>query len=123
MGMDDVQGIRIQILSIIGSILLIIFIVELIRRKRLREEFSILWLAMGFVFLGVALFRNLLDRFSFMIGISYPPTALFLILIIGLMLILMHFSVAISELKEANKKLVQEIGLMKLEAEKKGDKP
>jgi len=123
MGMDDVQGIRIQILSIIGSILLIIFIVELIRRKRLREEFSILWLAMGFVFLGVAMFRNLLDRFSFMIGISYPPTALFLILIIGLMLILMHFSVAISELKEANKKLVQEIGLMKLEAEKREGKP
>lgn len=123
MGMDDVQGIRIQILSIIGSVLLILFIVELIRRKRLREEFSILWLAMGFVFLGVAMFRNLLDRFSFMIGISYPPTALFLILIIGLMLILMHFSVAISELKEANKKLVQEIGLMKLEAEKREGKP
>ncbi|MDW7760747.1 MAG: DUF2304 domain-containing protein [Acidobacteriota bacterium] len=123
MGMDDVQGIRIQILSIIGSILLIIFIVELIRRKRLREEFSILWLAMGFVFLGVAMFRNLLDQFSFMIGISYPPTALFLILIIGLMLILMHFSVAISELKEANKKLIQEIGLMKLEAEKREGKP
>lgn len=123
MGMDDVQGIRIQILSIIGSVLLILFIVEMIRRKRLREEFSILWLAMGFVFLGVAMFRNLLDRFSFMIGISYPPTALFLILIIGLMLILMHFSVAISELKEANKKLVQEIGLMKLEAEKREGKP
>lgn len=123
MGMEDVQGIRIQILSIIGSVFLIIFIIELIRRKRLREEFSILWLAMGFVFLGVAMFRDLLDRFSFMIGISYPPTALFLILIVGLMLILMHFSVAISELKEANKKLVQEIGLMKLEAEQRGEKP
>lgn len=123
MGMDDVQGIRIQILSIIGSIFLILFIIELIRRKRLREEFSLLWLAMGFVFLGIATFRGLLDQFSFMVGISYPPTALFLIMIIGLMLILMHFSVAISELKEANKKLVQEIGLMKLEAERSEKKP
>ena len=111
--MDNVQIIRIQILAVIGSIALILFILELIRRKRLREEFSILWLAMGVVFLVLSLFRGLLDKFSYLIGIGYPPAALFLILIMGLMLILIHFSTAISELKETQKKLVQEIGLLK----------
>jgi len=115
--MEDVQTIRIQILAIIGSALLIAFIFELIRRKRLREEFSILWLAMGGVFLVLSIFRGLLDRFSYAIGIAYPPAALFLILIIGLMFILIHFSVAISELKETQKKLVQEVGLLKAERE------
>jgi hypothetical protein len=111
--MDNVQIIRIQILAVIGSVLLIFFILELIRRRRLREEFSILWLAMGVVFLVLSLFRGLLDKFSYFIGIGYPPAALFLILIMGLMLILIHFSTAISELKETQKKLVQEIGLLK----------
>ena len=60
--MDNVQTIRIQILAIIGSVLLIFFIIELIRRKRLREEFSILWLAMGVVFLVLSIFRGLLDQ-------------------------------------------------------------
>jgi hypothetical protein len=111
--MDNVQIVRIQILAVVGSVGLILFILELIRRRRLREEFAILWLAMGAVFLCLSIFRGLLDKFSYLIGIGYPPAALFLILIMGLMLILIHFSTAISELKETQKKLVQEIGLLK----------
>lgn len=117
--LENVQVFRIQILAIVGSILLIVFILELIRRKRLKEEFSILWLGMGAIFLIISLFRGLLDRFSVLVGIGYPPAALFLILIIGLMLILIHFSVAISELKEANKKLAQELGLLRRQMEEK----
>ena len=114
----NVQVIRIQVLAVIGSLLLIAFIVELIRRKRLKEEFAILWLGMGIIFLIISLFRGLLDKFSLLIGIGYPPAALFLILIIGLAVILIQFSVAISSLKEANKKLTQEFGLLKKELEK-----
>jgi hypothetical protein len=115
--MDNVQTIRIQILAIIGSLLLIGFILELIRRKRLREEFSILWLALSLVFLVLSVFRGLLDKFSYAIGIGYPPAALFLILILGLMFILIHFSVAISKLKETQKKLAQDLGLLRAAAE------
>jgi hypothetical protein len=117
--MENVQTIRIQVLAIVGSILLVFFIIELIRRKRLREEFSILWLAMGVIFLILSIFRGLLDKFSYVIGIGYPPAALFLILIIGLAVILVHFSVAISELKETQKKLIQEIGLLKAVLERR----
>jgi hypothetical protein len=115
--MENVQTFRIQILAVIGSAVLVFFIIELIRRKRLREEFSILWLAMGVVFLALSIFRGLLDQFSYLVGIGYPPAALFLILIMGLTVIMIHFSVAISELKETQKKLVQEIGLLKAAAE------
>ncbi len=117
--MENVQVFRIQILAVIGSGLLIIFILELIRRKRLKEEFSVLWLGMGIIFLVISLFRKLLDKFSLLVGIGYPPAALFLILIMGLTVILIHFSIAISELKEANKKLAQELGLLRKEFEEK----
>jgi hypothetical protein len=117
--MENVQVFRIQILAIIGSGVLIIFIIELIRRKKLKEEFAVLWLGMGIVFLVISLFRKLLDKFSLLVGIGYPPAALFLILIMGLTVILIHFSVAISRLKEENKKLAQELGLLRKELEDK----
>ena len=71
--MENVQTFRIQILAIAGSLALIVFIIELIRRKRLREEFSILWLAMGLVFLALSIFRGWLDTFSYFVGIISPP--------------------------------------------------
>jgi hypothetical protein len=117
--MENVQVFRIQILAVIGSGLLIVFIIELIRRKKLKEEFAVLWLGMGIVFLVISLFRKLLDKFSLLVGIGYPPAALFLILIMGLAVILIHFSVAISRLKEENKKLAQELGLLRKELEDK----
>jgi hypothetical protein len=117
--MENVQVFRIQILAIIGSGVLIIFIIELIRRKKLKEEFAVLWLGMGIVFLVISMFRKLLDKFSLLVGIDYPPAALFLILIMGLVVILIHFSVAISRLKEENKKLAQELGLLRKELEDK----
>ena len=113
----NVQVFRIQILAVVGSLGLIAFIIELIRRRRLKEEFAVLWLGMGLVFLVISLFRELLDKFSILVGIGYPPAALFLILIMGLMVILVHFSVAISELKESNKKLAQQVGLLRQQIE------
>jgi hypothetical protein len=113
----NVQVFRIQILAVVGSLGLIAFIIELIRRRRLKEEFAVLWLGMGLVFLVISLFRGLLDKFSILVGIGYPPAALFLILIMGLMVILVHFSVAISELKESNKKLAQQVGLLRQQIE------
>ncbi len=115
--MGEMNIIRIQIMAVFGSACLIILIINLIRKKRLREEFSILWLATGFIFFVISVFRRLLDKFSYFLGIDYPPAALFLVLIVGLILILVHFSVAISRLKEDNKKLLQEIGLLKAEME------
>lgn len=115
--MNEVNIVRIQILAILGSIGLIIFILNLIRKKRLREEFSILWLLTAFIFLFISIFRPVLDKFSYLIGIEYPPAALFLILILGLVMVCIHFSIAISELKEINKKLLQELGLLRAELE------
>lgn len=117
--MNEVNIIRIQILAIFGSIFLIIFILNLIRKKRLREEFSILWLVTAFIFLFISIFRPLLDKFAYFLGIGYPPAALFLILILGLIMVCIHFSIAISELKETNKKLLQELGLLRAELEEK----
>ncbi|MGQ9617490.1 MAG: DUF2304 domain-containing protein [Candidatus Aminicenantia bacterium] len=114
----EVEVVRIQIIGIIGSILLIFFVLELIRRGRLKIEFSLLWFFISVLFLFVSVFRGLLDKFSYFVGIGYPPSALFLILLLGSIMVLIHFSVVISDLKETKKILTQKIGLMEMEIER-----
>lgn len=114
----EVEVIRIQIIGIIGSLFLLFLVFELIRRGKLKIEFSLLWFFMSVLFLLVSIFRGLLDKFSYMVGIGYPPSALFLILLIGMIMILIHFSTVISNLKEAKKTLIQKIGLLEIEVER-----
>lgn len=114
----EVEIVRIQIIGIIGSAFLLFLVIELIRRGKLKIEFSILWFFMSLLFLLVSIFRGLLDKFSYMVGIGYPPSALFLILLLGSIMILIHFSTVISNLKEDRKTLAQKIGLLEIEIEK-----
>lgn len=104
---------RIQFLAVAGSIGLLLFILELIRRKRIRENYSLLWLFIGSVFLFFSLWRRGLEVLAGMMGIAYPPTAFLLILVMALFVILIQFSIITSELTEKNKKLAQEMGLLK----------
>ncbi len=114
----EVEVFRIQIIGIIGSIFLLFLVIELIRRGKLRIEFSLLWFFISVLFLFVSIFRSLLDKFSYLVGIGYPPSALFLILLLGLIMILIHFSTVISNLKEAKKVLTQRVGLLEIEIER-----
>ncbi len=101
-------------ISAIGfSILLLVFVIELIRRGRLKERYSLLWLLAGTVLLILSTSRNLLDFVSHLFGIYYPPSFLFLLAFLFLLLITMHFSVVISNMSEKNKLLAQEIALLR----------
>jgi hypothetical protein len=106
---------RIQILAIIGSISLLIFIIILIRQHRLKEEYSLLWLFFTIFFIIFSVWRNGLEWISDLIGITYPPAALFLILIMALFVIMIEFSLIISKQSERIKSIGQNIGLMKQE--------
>lgn len=116
---DGINTNIIKYVSIFGSILFIVSIIMLIRGKKLKEEYSLLWLFFGFIFLALSIWRPMVDHISRFLGIAYSPAALFLILIIAILSILIHFSVVLSKMTETTKNLVQEIGLLKLELEKK----
>ncbi len=104
-----------KILAVVGSGALLIVVVELIRRGRLKERYSILWLFAGAVLLILSSSRYLLELISRALGIFYPPSFLFLLAFFFLLLITLHFSVVISGLSERNKKLAQELALLRQE--------
>jgi len=104
-----------KILAIAGSSALLFIVVELIRRGRLKERYSLLWLLAGVVLLLLSSSRNALEFLSHYVGIFYPPSFLFLIAFLFLLLITLHFSVVISGLSENSKKLAQELALLRQE--------
>jgi hypothetical protein len=103
----------VKLLAIAGSASLLFLVLELIRRGRLKERYSLLWLFSGAVMLVLSLSRDLLEYIARLVGIFYPPSLLFLIAFVFLLLITLHFSAVISGLSEKNKKLAQEIALLR----------
>ena len=109
---------RVEIIAILGSLLFIFIIIELIRRRKLAEGYSLLWLLTGFVLLLFSLWRELLHIFSETVGIFYPPAALFLVGFLFFFLILLQFSIVISKLSHRNKALAQQLSLLNWEVQK-----
>jgi hypothetical protein len=102
---------KIQIIIGTVSILLLVIVFELIRRRRLKEEYSLLWLLSGVVILIFSIFPNLLLIISQALGMYYL-TALFVISFLFLLLIVLHFSTVISRLSKNNNELTQELSIL-----------
>jgi hypothetical protein len=106
---------RTMLVGLMGSVVALLFILELVRQRRLREEYSLLWLATAGVLLVLSLSRPLLDVLASAIGIFYPPSALFAVALLFVLFILMHFSIVITRLTQENKEIAQQVALLRYE--------
>ena len=107
---------RVTLIAICASAGFLLYILEMVRRRKLREEYSILWLFGSAMILVLSLKQDWLIGIAHAVGIVYPPSFLVLVGILFILLILIHFSIAISKLHQMNKKMAQEIALMKEKA-------
>ena len=103
---------RIQLLAVLASGILLFVVLELVRRRRLMERYALLWLLSGVVLLILSTFRGLLEDAASLIGVEYPPSALFFIAFAFVLLLLLHFSVAVSRLADQSKVLAQRLALL-----------
>ena len=112
--------VRVSIYAAIAAVILLLVILELIRSRRLQERYSLLWLLTGIVILVLALWRGALGTLSDAVGIHYPPSALFVIGSVFILLVLLHYSTVISDLSERNTKLAQRLALLETRLEEEG---
>lgn len=106
------MSIRLNLFAMIGSIILLLIILELVRRKYLRERYSLIWIVTGTLFLLLSIRVDILYRISHFLGFSIPSNALFFFGILFLILIILGLSVITSRLAEKNKTLTQEVVLL-----------
>jgi hypothetical protein len=110
-----------RVLAIAGSLGLLVFIVELVRRRRLKEEYSVLWTLTAVTLLIMSLWFGLLLKLTHAIGAVQPASTLFFVALIFVVLMLLHFSVRISHLERNHTALVQELGLATMERDRLQD--
>jgi hypothetical protein len=103
---------RIQVVAVIGSALLLLVILELVRRRRLLERYALLWLFSALVLLGLAIWDELLSKVASSIGVATPVNALFFVAFGFVLVLLLHFSLAVSRMADQTKVLAQRLALL-----------
>ena len=107
---------RVTLFGLAASIAGLIFVLELVRQRKLREDYSLLWLATAVVLILLSLSRPLLDSLAGLLGIvTYPPAALFLVAISFMLVILLHFSTVLTRLARENKETAQQMAILRWE--------
>ena len=105
--------------AIVVSALFIIFIINLVRRDKLDEKYSILWLLFGIIVFFIAIFPEIIIRIAGWFDVFYPPALLLLFGIIIVGAYIVHVSVVITKQNKMIIKLTQEVGILKQEIENK----
>ena len=111
-----------KVFAMVASAALIILIAVLIKRRKLREEYALLWLLTGIGMLVLVVGYRILLWLSNLIGAVAPTTTLFLFAMLFLILISIHFSVKFSTLSDQIQSVITELALLRKELEdlKKG---
>ena len=104
---------KIQIIAILGSLIIVALVFWLIRRRKLREEYSFLWFGASIGMIITSIWRESLEVLADLTGVYYPPSVLLLGGIIFGFLLAVHYSVSLSRLEEQNKRLAQELALLR----------
>jgi hypothetical protein len=104
---------KIQIIAITVSLLFLLYIVRLIIKGKLREEYSIVWIVCTIVLILFSFWRNGLEVLAKLMGIIEAPNLVFTGAIFAVFIYLLHLSVVVSKLHNQNKQLAQEIALLK----------
>ena len=106
---------RSTVFMVAASIIALLIVLELVRRRHLSEQYSLLWLGTAVVMLVVGAWRDLLHSLAALVNIHHPPNLLFLLAALFLLFIQLYFSTVITRLARESKEAAQQIALLRLE--------
>jgi hypothetical protein len=113
-----VTPVRISVAASIASLLLLLVVLELIRGRRLKERYALLWLVTGVVLLVLSAWRGGLNTIADWLGVStYPPAILFAVATLFVIIVLLHYSTVLSRLADENTLLAQRLALLEADVE------
>jgi hypothetical protein len=103
---------RVTLVALVGALVVLFVVLELVRRRKLQERYSMLWIATALALFVLAIWSSALQTLSDAVGIAYPPTTLFVAAGGFFLLMLLHYSTVLSRLSEQNIRLAQQVALM-----------
>jgi hypothetical protein len=106
---------RIEIVALIVSIVLLIVVLELVRRRKLTEEYSFLWILSSLLLLALSVRREILHAVARWLGVYYPPIVLVMLLIVMVFVASLCFSVIVSRQRQQIERLIEETAILSAE--------
>lgn len=113
---------KVQVVSMVASLALLAVVLHLIRKRHLREQYSLLWLLFCLLLFALSLSTRFLESAASLLDIRYAPALLFLAGIVVCFILILHLTVVVSRLTERMIRLTQELGMTqhRLEESNKG---
>ena len=106
---------RVQIVALVVSLSLLVVVLELVRRRKLTEEYSFLWIVCSIALVGLAIRRDVIDAAARWLGVFYPPMVLLMLLIVMVFVASLCFSVIVSRQRQQIERLIEETAILSAE--------
>ncbi|MFL5927327.1 MAG: DUF2304 domain-containing protein [Gaiellaceae bacterium] len=119
----DGTPLKVSLAATAASLVLVLVVFELIRSRRLRERYALLWLLTGMVLVVLSAWRGGLNTIAGWLGVrGYPPAVLFAVGLLFVILVLLHYSTVISRLSDQNVILAQRLALLETKLDERADR-
>ena len=102
----------VQVVAIVVSAALLAVVIELVRRRKLTEEYSFVWILCAIALLSLSLWRDLLHVVAHWLGVFYPPAVLLLVLTVFVFVACLYFSVVVSRQRQQIERLAEEQAIL-----------
>ncbi len=102
----------VQVVAIAVSSLLLLLVIDLVRRRLLTEEYSFIWIVCAGALLILSVWREILHTLARWLEVRYPPAVLLLVLIFFVFVASLYFSVVISRQRTQIERLVEELAIL-----------
>jgi hypothetical protein len=106
---------RVQIVALVVSLSLLVVVLELVRRRKLTEEYSFLWIVCSIALVGLSIRRDVIDAAARWLGVFYPPMVLLMLLIVMVFVASLCFSVIVSRQRQQIERLIEETAILSAE--------
>jgi hypothetical protein len=114
---------RVQVVAIVVSGSLLVTVLELVRRRKLVEEYSLVWILGAMALVGLSVWRHLLDRAAALLGVFYPPSLLLMLLVVMVFVALLWFSVVLSRQRRQIDRLIEKVAILEAETRRQEARP
>jgi hypothetical protein len=106
---------RVQLETLIASIGLLLAVFELIRRRKLTEEYSLLWILLGATLLVVSIRGDLLAAVAHAVGVTSPSTVPLVVAVTAMIVVCLCLSVIVSRQRQQIERLIEETAVLSTE--------
>lgn len=114
---------RLTVVSLVLALAAFLLVFELLRRRRLREKYAVIWVLIVIATVVLAFVPSLLTGLASLIGIQTPSNLLFLISLMTLFAVSLQLSGEVGALEEQTRRLAEEVGALRLRLEERLDDP